>query len=171
MCLHAYLSTCLTATATAAPLLGTTDSFANSTFCKAYQCQLVGKQALGQTLTEFRYTVKGEFPVNMHTSPEVITVIRQNSRVISANWVSGAQDTVLYASGYNTAMMALLAEEMTGKRPSPQLLQQLNDKCEKTIGQEAFIPWPAGGKTFRLACLMSGEYANALRFSFTVYLP
>ncbi|MBX8463558.1 hypothetical protein [Deinococcus sp. RIT780] len=157
--------------ALAGPLLGTYDSFVTSTFCKTYACELAGKDVLGPGLSEWRYTVKGEFPVSMSTAPEVISVLRQNNRVISAHLLSGAQDTVLYPEGYKTKMVAALIATMTGKAPTDGNLLDLNNACESSLKQVKTIPWPIAGKQYRLSCLMTAEYANAWRFSFHVHLP
>lgn len=161
----------LTSFALAAPLLGTTDSFVTSKFCKTYACELAGKDVLGPGLSEWRYTIKGEFPVSMGTAPEVVSVLRQNNRVISAHLLSGAQDTVLYPGGYKTKLVAALVDTMTGKAPTDGNLLDLNNACESPLKQVKTIPWNVAGKQYRLSCLMTAEYANAWRFSFHVHLP
>lgn len=161
----------LTSFAWAVPLLGTTDSFVSSKFCKVYQCELAGKDVLGPGLSEWRYTIKGEFPVSMSNSPEVVSVLRQNNRVVSAHFLSGAQDTVLYPGGYTTTMVAALVDTMTGKAPTQGNLLDLNDACESPLKQVKTIPWNVAGQNYRLSCLMTAEYANAWRFSFHVHLP
>ncbi|MDP9765434.1 hypothetical protein [Deinococcus enclensis] len=153
--------------ASAAPLLGTTGSFATTEFCRVYGCELTGKDVLGPGLSEWRYTVRGQFPVDMNTAPEVITIIRQNNRIISANWVTGAQDGVLYPNGYNTKMIAQLVGTLTGKAPSQEVLGQLNEGCGPKKPVKT-VPWNGAA---RLSCLQTPEFANAWRFSFHVHLP
>lgn len=167
----APLALLLTTSALAAPLLGTTNSFATSPFCVAYQCELAGKSNLGPSLTEYRYSIRGESPVSMQNSPTVVTVIRQNDRVISANYVTGAQDGVMYPGSYDNTMFARLVETLTGKRPTPDVVSKVEAAGGKTMRQEGIVPWVVAGKTYRLSCLITSEFANAVRVSFRVYLP
>ncbi|MCD0164276.1 hypothetical protein [Deinococcus sp. 12RED42] len=169
----APLALLLSTSALAAPLLGTTNSFATSPFCVAYQCELEGKSNLGPNLTEYRYSIRGQYPVSMENAPTVVTVIRQNNRVISANYVTGAQDGVMYPGGYNNTMFARLVETLTGKRPTPDVVSKLEDVGGKMMSQEGegIVPWVVAGKTYRLSCLMTSEFINAVRVSFRVYLP
>lgn len=157
--------------ATAAALLGTKDSFSSSRFCQIYACQLAGKDVLGRGLSEWRYRVKGEFPVDMQTSPTIVTVLRQNDVIISSQYVTGAQDVVLYPGNYTSKMMVSLVESMTGKAPTPASLLDLNGGCGTTAPQVRTVAWKVGGKDYRLSCLLSPEYSNASRFSFHVHLP
>ncbi|GGL11013.1 hypothetical protein [Deinococcus radiotolerans] len=150
----------------AAPLLGTTSSFAESAFCRSYACRLAGKDVLGPKLTEWRYFVG---PQNDDDSPiRVVSVIRQNDRVVSANWVTGAQDAVLYPGGFDTRMIAVLVGTLTGKTPTPGNLLDFEDACVANGSKVYTQTWTANS---HLSCLITGEFRGALRYSFHVHLP
>ncbi|WP_221091628.1 hypothetical protein [Deinococcus aquaedulcis] len=151
----------------ATPLLGTKASFVESSFCKVYACRLVGKDALGAGLSEWRYVINGERGREPYAPPQVVSVLRQNDRIISAQWVAGAQDTVLYPGSYGTQMATLLIRTLTGKAPTAGGLFDLNDRCEVATPKPHTIAWGA----YRLSCLLSAEFAGAWRFSLRVHLP
>ncbi|WP_034357760.1 hypothetical protein [Deinococcus phoenicis] len=166
------LAAALTSSALAAPLIGSSASFAASGFCKTYACKLSIKDPLGADVSEYRYIVKGEFPFDpaVPMEPTVLSVVRQGERVVSLGYTTGVQDT-LFGPGetYTGLMISRLVELGTGKRPTPTVLFQLNTKCEEGRGKEVFIPWSSGGKTYRLSCTLSHEYVNAWRLNFRVY--
>ncbi|AWT37438.1 hypothetical protein DM785_17150 (plasmid) [Deinococcus actinosclerus] len=108
-------------------------------------------------------------PQNDDESPlRVVSVIRQNDRVVSANWVTGAQDTVLYPGGFDTRMIAVLVGTLTGKTPTPGNPLDFDDACIANGSKVYTQTWTA---TIHLSCLITREFRGALRYSFHVHLP
>ncbi|MFC4637762.1 hypothetical protein [Deinococcus hohokamensis] len=70
----------LASTAQAAPLLGTTSSFFESSFCTTYRCELSAREPLGGGAVDFRYTLKPEVAPRPNDIPEAgptLSVIRR----------------------------------------------------------------------------------------------
>jgi len=159
--------------AQAASLLGTTASFANSSFCKTYRCTLVARDTLSAALTEYRYALGSA----CRCSSTIISVLRSSNIVVSIGFVEGAQDYIFSDDPQNqfTRQAARLVEVASGAKLNNSQLFTLNQRCQdlhnnKMNLQEARLSLAARGKRSTVVCNLSfGEFENAWRFSLRVF--
>jgi len=157
--------------AQAAPLLGTTASFANSSFCKTYGCTLVARDTLSATLTEYRYALGS----TCKCDSTIISVMRSSNTVVSIGFVQGAQDYIFSDDPQDkrTLQAARLVEVASGAKLNNTQLFALDKRCQdqNTIyTKEVRLPLSSIGKRSTLVCnLTFGEYEGAWRFSLRVF--
>lgn len=155
----------------AAPLLGSKNSFYESTFCKFYLCDLTSKQLLTSTLEEFRYTTKNEKPTEPDAIPtpgKTVWVLRENGVIVSGGIEFGVQDTMF---GYSQdGFVTRFIESLADVRVSEQQLAQLESRASRAKG-EVRIPIGSPSKKLFLSMVISvGEYRNAARLAIRVSL-
>lgn len=159
----------LGSTAAAAPLLGTTNSFFESDFCRQARCSLSSRESLGTGMIDFRYTLPPEFATKPGDIPDVgptLSVIRVNNSVTSVGFATGAQDDVLYPGSYLSSILARVFTFAAGAGVTEAALSQLEGRCGRADGREVKVPV---GR-FTLSCVNSiGEYSNARRVAFRLY--
>lgn len=172
------LAALLAAGAEAKPLLGTTDSFVESAFCKTNKCELVSKESLGSGLIEWRYSIwqdlTGWTPNGGSDSPRkpVISVLRDGKKVISVSFVTGGQDQIFDPNGksYWNKIALSLIQNLFSKSLSPQLLADFDWKCLTLNGtqKEMIIAGTIKGK---ISCVYANEGGGAARVSYRISLP
>lgn len=155
--------------AAAAPLLGTTGSFFESSFCRQYRCSLSSREPLSSSVTDFRYTLASEHPAQPNEIPEAgptLSVIRANSVVVSVGYEQGAQDGILLPGAFLSRVLARGFTFAAGTAVSEVVLGRLEERCGQADGAEVKVPV---GR-FTLSCVNSlGEYSNARRVAFRLY--
>ncbi|MDL2345175.1 hypothetical protein QOL99_13585 [Deinococcus sp. MIMF12] len=165
----ALLLLSLSSAASAAPLLGTTGSFFESSFCRQYRCSLSSREPLGAGVVDFRYTLAPEHPTRPGAIPEAgptLSVIRVNNVVMSVGFESGAQDGLLYPGSYLTPLLSRAMTFAAGTTVSEAALRRLEERCGQADGAEV----KAAVGRFTLSCVNSyGEYTNARRVAFRLY--
>ena len=159
----------LGSTAHAAPLLGTTNSFFESSFCRQSHCTLSSREPLGGGVVDFRYTLAPERlpqPGDMPEAGPTLSVIRVSNVVASVGYEQGAQDYLLHPGEYLSAVLAKAFTFAAGSAVSEVALSRLEGRCEQANGQEVRV---TVGR-FTLSCINSyGEYTNARRVAFRLY--
>lgn len=159
----------LASPALAAPLLGTTNSFFDSAFCRAYRCSLSSREPIAANIVDFRYTLAPEETRAANEVPAVgptFSVIRVRNVVTSLGFETGAQDSVLYPGGYLARVLAAAVAFVTGTTVTPAALFRLEQQCDRANGRPATLKVGA----FTVSCVNSfGEYENARRVAFRVY--
>lgn len=165
----------LTTDVQARPLLGTNDSFAESSFCKTYKCELVSKESLGSGLTEWRYSIwqdlSGWTPNGGSDSPikQMISVLRSGKKIISVGFVTGGQDQALPVGSYWNTVAISLTKYLTGTSLSPQALHDFDWKClGNGVQKEILLSGHVKGK---LSCIYAHEGGGAARVSYKISLP
>lgn len=159
----------LASTAAAAPLLGTTGSFFDSSFCRQAKCSLSSREPLGGGVVDFHYTLAPERPPQQGEIPEAgptLSVVRVNNVVTSVGYAQGAQDGLLYPGAYLASVLARALTFAAGTAVTEATLSRLEGRCTQADGQE--VKAPVG--RFTLSCVSSyGEYTNARRIAFRLY--
>lgn len=104
MRLLAFTACVVASTATAAPFLGSRDSFVTSTFCKTYICKHVATVPSG-SLDQFHYDVAGKYRVVVWRYPSDPSRVRGSTAVpgqvrdVATVWY-GVQDTPFGSEGF-----------------------------------------------------------------------
>jgi hypothetical protein len=142
-------------------LIGTSNSFAESNFCKKYRCNLVGRQQLLSNLEEWRYTYQTDFQL------EVVTVLRSKGVIVSAGMTLGVQDNPFAVCCYTPIAQSLI-QAMTGASITGGELEVLAETAMGASGRESRIGLLNKGSTAFLSVLFSSEFEGASRFSLRI---
>ncbi len=155
----------------AAPLLGSKNSFYESTFCKFYLCDLTSKQLMTSTLEEFRYTTANPTPTEPNAIPEpgkTVWVLRENGIIVSGGMEFGVQDSMFGYGGNN--FVKRFIESLTDTRVSDEQLVQLEARAGRSKGEVRIQIGKSVKKMYLSMLISSGEYGNANRLSLRVSL-
>ena len=151
-----------------AGILGTSQSFFESSFCKEYQCNLSSRQKLSSQIEEFRYILKPQFD-NSTTEGDVISVIRLNGKIVSAGFVMGVQDFGLNDNDYHNRLILSLIKTLMAVTYSGLKLEMAEEIAHKTSPKE-YIVKIAEKKPYSISLILSGaEFIGAYRLSVRIY--
>jgi len=136
----------------------TAPTFAKSAFCQKYQCKLLSTETVAPGLTEQRYFLNAVVSNDPRT---VVSTFMRGGQVGGAQYVTGTQDAFF---AWNLGkpepeMFAELVKTVTGKRPTPQFFEGIEDQCSRVYGTEKSAQIP--GTTSRLSCVVSQEFSSA----------
>lgn len=138
-------------------LIGTSNSFVQSQFCKQYSCALVGRQQLMTNLEEWRYTHKYD------GGESVVAVLRSKGVITSASFTATVQDVCC-----TDKRTIQLVQAMAGVTVTTAELSVLAEAAVSATGREVRISLLNKGSPAFISMLFSPEYSGANRFSFVV---
>lgn len=161
----AMLTLMMAGVAGAAPLLGTSRSFFESSFCRAYHCAFTSREPLTSNIVDYRYRLAPSGDATDESLP-TLSVIRINNVVTSIGFATGAQDDLLSPGSNLARMWTSVVSLATGTAASQASLIRLERACEAANGAESTLRL-AG---FTVGCVNTGgEFQGARRVAFRVY--
>ena len=117
-----FLLALLMGSSASAQLLGTTGSFAESSYCKKYTCEFQGKSPLGANVSRYSYLV-GKLPANFNPMQDYdmrteVQIYRLSNKIISGTFSYGAQDTMFMGSDSRLNVYTDFVGLLTGTKPT-----------------------------------------------------
>lgn len=152
-----------------AQLIGTTGSFAESSYCKKYTCDFQGKTPLGANFASYSYLV-GKLPANYNPMQDYdprtqVTVYRLNNKIISGTFGYGAQDSVFYP-GANVGIYNDFVGVLTGVKPTVAQMSSIEEKRCGLIEKDGVAIVTPYAKGYAISCVnVSGQNARSLTYS------